>query len=74
MENIKKIQNAYAILYNALEKANRAGVYTLVESTTISTNAQILREYLQNSLNKIAEELSSVKNNILPSIPESNEE
>jgi hypothetical protein len=74
MENVKKVQNAFSVLYSALEKSNKAGVFNLSESSAILTNTQVLREYLQTSLNQVVANLPSNQQNTLAPIPEATDE
>ena len=41
MENVKKVQTAFSAVYDALEKANKSGVFTLAESSNVFIITQV---------------------------------
>ena len=78
MENIKRVQSAYSALYSAVEKANRAGVYTLNESSAVLASTNVLKQFLERSLSEAASNLpresQEPQNSVLPAVVETNEE
>ena len=61
MENVQKVQTAFTNVYNALEKANKSGVFTLAESSNVLSNTLVLKEYLQTTLNQVVANLQQQK-------------
>ena len=57
MENVQKVQTAFTTVYDALEKANKSGVFTLAESSNVLSNTLVLKEYLQTTLNQVVANL-----------------
>ena len=79
MENVKKVQTAFSAVYDALEKANKSGVFTLAESSNVFSNTLVLKEYLQTTLSKVVANLQQRQQqtpvkNVLKTIEEANEE
>ena len=75
MENVQKVQAAFTAVYDALEKGNKAGVFTLAESSNIFSNTLVLKEYLQSSLSQVVANLQKRQrqrpsSNTLETIPE----
>ena len=57
METVQKVQTAFTTVYDALEKANKSGVFTLAESSNVLSNTLVLKEYLQTTLNQVVANL-----------------
>lgn len=81
MENVQKVQTAFGAVYDALEKANKSGVFTLAESSNVFSNTLVLKEYLQTTLSQVVANLQQQQRqqqtpvkNVLKTIEEANEE
>ena len=79
MENVQKVQTAFATVYDALEKANKSGIFTLAESSNVFSNTLVLKEYLQTTLNQVVANLQRQQQqtpvkNVLKTIKEVDEE
>ena len=78
MENVQKVQASFAAVYEALEKANKSGVFTLAESSNVFSNTLVLKEYLQTTLSQVVANLQRQQQtpvkNVLKTIEEVNEE